>query len=106
MFDWTPAVATVTVDQSAEPLLAAGAWLAEANGRAWDCAPDDELLAALKDVMVLRNQLDAFAGQIAVAAEGTGAVNREGRATLRSGSAPTPTVPRPRFATTSRRFDG
>ena len=48
---------------------------AEASGYAWASARREEQLAALVEVQALRNQVDALAGQIAVAAETSGAVH-------------------------------
>ena len=49
--------------------------VAEASGYSWASARRDEILGALGEVQALRNQVDALAGQIAVAAETTGAVH-------------------------------
>jgi hypothetical protein len=50
----------------------------EAVNHGWTSADDDELLTALGNVTALRNQVDALAGQIAVAAETRGATMRAG----------------------------
>ena len=55
--------------------------IAEASGVAWGSAGREEQLAALADVQDLRNQVDALAGQIAVAAETSGAIYAGGART-------------------------
>ena len=46
---------------------------AEASWYGWASASTEEILAALAEVNTFRNQIDALAGQIAVAAETSGA---------------------------------
>ena len=68
----------VSSTQSADVISWLSDALAEANAHGWTSEDEQALLDALAEAPHLRNQLDALIGQIALAAETRGAVQRDG----------------------------